>query len=476
MESTATDRSYPGRTVRGASLKPLKPLAALGLAIALSAFAPRPAHAFCGFFVGKADTQLFNKSSQVAIVRDGDRTILTLANDFKGEMTDFALVVPVPAVLEREQIHVGDQRLLRHLDEYSAPRLVEYTDPDPCPRYPNSAPMALGAFRRERALEDGALQKAGAALGVKVEAQYTVGEYDIVLLSAKESNGLESWLLQNGYRIPRKAALALAPYVRQEMKFFVAKVNLKEQKKAGFQGLRPIQIAFESPRFMLPIRLGMANADGPQDLIVYALTRSGRVESTNYQTARVPSDVNLPESVQGQFGPFYEAAFARSVAAHDKRAVLTEYAWNMASCDPCSAQPLSREELRGLGVFWLDGEAGQQSGLMPRRIGGGTDVTLTRLHVRYDAEHFPEDLMFQETGDRQTFQARYVMNHPFRGDTSCEQGRHYLERLRTRRQEEARTLAELTGWDLGEIRTQMGQDPADPAAAKPWWKRIWQPE
>jgi hypothetical protein len=333
--------------------------------------------------------------------------------------------------------------------------------------------MAFGSRGRALAGRDAAREpKAAAALGVKVEAEYTVGEYDIVLLSAKESNGLESWLLQNGYRVPRKAALALAPYVRQEMKFFVAKVNLKEQKKAGFQGLRPIQIAFESPRFMLPIRLGMANAEGPQDLIVYALTRSGRVESTNYQTAKVPSDVNLPESVQGRFGPFYEAAFARSVAAHDKRAVLTEYAWNMASCDPCSAQPLSREELRKLGVFWLDGGGGQP-GAMPVRA--GTDVTLTRLHVRYDAEHFPEDLMFQETGDRQTFQARYVMNHPFRGDTSCEQGRQYLARLRVRRQEEARTLAELTGWDLGEIRSQMGQDPADPAAAQPWWKSIWQP-
>jgi hypothetical protein len=484
MESTAADRlrsARAARTVRRATLKTLPSLAALGLAVGLSVFTARPAHAFCGFFVGKADTQLFNKSSQVAIVRDGDRTVLTLANDFKGALTDFALVVPVPAVLEREQIHVGDPQLLKHLDDYSAPRLVEYHDPDPCPRYPFPPPMALGARSKASGATDSVFEaKVAQALGVKVEAEYTVGEYDIVLLSAKESNGLETWLLQNGYRIPRKAALALAPYVRQEMKFFVAKVNLKEHTKAGFQGLRPLQIAFDSPRFMLPIRLGMANAEGPQDLIVYALTRSGRVESTNYQTAKVPSDVNLPESVQGRFGPFYEAAFARSVAAHDKRAVLTEYAWNMASCDPCSAQPLSPDELRRLGVFWLDGGGFQPGGRglpggMPIRPGVSGDVMLTRLHVRYDAEHFPEDLMFQVTGDRQTFQARYVMNHPFRGDTSCEMGREYLARLRVRRQEEARTLAELTGWDLGEIRSQMGPDPAEPAAARQWWKNLWQP-
>ncbi|GAC1604010.1 MAG: hypothetical protein NVS4B10_16830 [Myxococcales bacterium] len=330
----------------------MRPLAALGLALALSSLAARPARAFCGFFVGKADAQLFNKSSQVAIVRDGDRTVLTLANDFKGDLTDFALVVPVPAVLQREQIHVGDRQLLQHLDAYSAPRLVEYTDPDPCPRYPYGPPMAAAMRAKSRAAEEGARDgRAEVALGVKVEAQYTVGEYDIVLLSAQESNGLETWLVRNGYRMPRKAALALAPYVRQGMKFFVAKVNLKEQRKAGFQELRPIQIAFESPRFMLPIRLGMANAEGPQDLIVYALTRTGRVESTNYQTAKVPTDVDLPESVQARFGPFYEAAFARAVAAHDQRAVLTEYAWNMASCDPCASPPLSHEELRALGVF-----------------------------------------------------------------------------------------------------------------------------
>ena len=93
--------------------------------------APR-ASAFCGFYVGKADTQLFNDSSQVALVRDGERTVLTMSNDYRGPLSDFALVVPVPTVLEREQIHVGNRKLLEHLDAYSAPRLVEYFDPDPC--------------------------------------------------------------------------------------------------------------------------------------------------------------------------------------------------------------------------------------------------------------------------------------------------------------------------------------------------------
>ena len=36
---------------------------------------------FCGFYVAKADTKLFNKASQVVIVRDGDRTVMRINSE-----------------------------------------------------------------------------------------------------------------------------------------------------------------------------------------------------------------------------------------------------------------------------------------------------------------------------------------------------------------------------------------------------------
>ena len=57
---------------------------------------------------------------------------MTMANDFKGELKEFAVVIPVPTFLKREQIHVGEKSLVDHLDAYSAPRLVEYFDANPC--------------------------------------------------------------------------------------------------------------------------------------------------------------------------------------------------------------------------------------------------------------------------------------------------------------------------------------------------------
>jgi len=428
------------------------------LAAAMLACATQ-AQAFCGFYVGKADAGLFNEASQVILVRDGNRTVISMLNDYKGELTEFALVVPVPEVLQRGQVNVGDRRLFERIDGFSAPRLAEYHDDDPCAR---------------RALEEMQMQRMAPAsialdsvprrrsLGVTVEAAYTVGEYDIVMLSAKQSDGLETWLVENGYRIPAGASRALKPYIRQQMKFFVAKVNLKEQAKTGLTFLRPLQFAFESEKFMLPLRLGMVNARGPQDLIVYVLTKSGRVESTNYRTVKLPANMDVPVFVRSDFNRFYKALFTQQAKRENHRVVFTEYFWDMSWCDPCAGDPLSPDELRKSGVFWLDGEDGRT---------GPSKVMLTRLHVRYTPATFPEDLMFQETGDRENFQTRYVLRHPWQGDdNTCPAAAQYRESVRKRQQLEATTLASLTGWEIGTIRNRMGLTaPSDDK----WWARLW---
>jgi hypothetical protein len=388
-------------------------------------------------------------------------------------------VVPVPVVLQKGQVHIGSRELFQKIDAYSSPRLVEYPDPDPCPV---NMPMAMGAV-------GGAAQSFSAqiaerreanALGVKIEAEYTVGEYDIVILSAKQSDGLEIWLQQNGYKIPFGARRALEPYIKTDMKFFVAKVNLQEHKATGLTYLRPLQFAFESPKFMLPIRLGMINAQGPQDLVVYMLTQNGRVETTNYRTVKVPTGMDIPEYVRNEFGDFYKAVFDEQVKRNDMRAVFTEYVWNMGWCDPCAGPPLTRDELRSLGVFWLDDQPGgavpmYRGGAMmpyPQPMGGPLPVMLTRLHVRYDADTFPEDLIFQETQDQQNYQARYVMHIPWNGSpNACEAARNYFEELNRRKAREAETLADLTGWNLQDVIKKAGLTPG--TEPRPWWQGLW---
>ncbi|MEM8674676.1 MAG: DUF2330 domain-containing protein [Cyanobacteria bacterium P01_G01_bin.67] len=420
----------------------------------------KPVLAFCGFYVAKADSSLYNQASQVIIARDGDRTVLTMSNDYQGEVKDFAMVVPVPVILTEEQVHINNAKIIERLDGFSAPRLVEYFDEDPCNVSNLASPRdfisaELPTFQKSRQVEED--------LGVTVEEQFSVGEYDIVILSAKESDGLETWLIQNDYKIPRGAKELLQPYIKQNLKFFVAKVNLEEFDSSGFEKLRPISIAFESPKFMLPIRLGMMNANGDQDLLVYLLSPKGQVELTNYRTVKVPSDSEVPEFVKSEFKDFYTAMFQKSYEQENKQVAFLEYAWDMSTCDPCSAEPLNQEELKNAGVFWLN----QQNS---SNRWGGNNVFITRLHVRYSRDKFPEDLKFQSTSDRSNFQGRYVIRHPFTGTISCDAGREYRQSVRERQEREATTLASLTGWQLEEIRDRIKFVEAKPIQ---WWNNIW---
>jgi hypothetical protein len=432
------------------------------------------AMAFCGFYVGGADAKLFNKASQVVIARDGNRTILTMANDFQGDVKNFAMVVPVPVAIKKEQVHIGNRKTIEKLDSFSQPRLVEYFDPDPCEVMDRKKEQAMMDTRPVPAPATIARRSRQPDLGVTVEDSFKVNEYEILILSAKDSNGLETWLTQNGYNIPKGASQVLRPYIKQNLKFFVAKIDLKELDKSGGV-LRPIQIAYESPKFMLPIRLGTINARGEQDLVVYVLSPKGRAELTNYRTVKVPTGAEIPEYIKSEFGEFYKATFQKVYEREQKKVAFLEYAWSTSNCDPCSTEPPSQTELKEAGVFWLDEGNNPQPSRRRRQVSSG-DTFITRLHVRYTRDKFPEDLMFQETGNRENFQGRYVMNHPFKGTTSCEAGKKYRQALRPRLEREAGNLANLTGWSIRNINTKIDFSIADPQAqsdSDPFWRSVW---
>lgn len=393
------------------------------------------AQAFCGFYVARADGELFNESSKVVFVRDGTRSVITVSSDYRGPALEFALVMPTPEVLPEAAIRTVEGETLAHLDAYSAPRLVEYHDTDPCePR------VVIGVTTT--ALAEGAPLSGPAALGVTVEAEYAVGVYDVAILSAEQSDGLATYLRQEAYQIPEGAEAVMAPYIENGMKFFVARVNLDRHEAAESAELPPLQLSFTSRAFMLPLQLGKINAAGEQDVLVMALTRTGRVEAANYANARIPSEIEVPGFVRDRFGEFYRRIYDVAAAPDT---VLTEYVWDMAWCDPCAADPLSVAQLRELGADWVEDNDG------PAR-----DVFITRLHFRYGPDEFAEDLFLRETGDTENFQGRYIIRNPFDGPLQCAPedeetlqvfADEYLVNTKERLIREGDTLARLTGWD-----------------------------
>ncbi len=407
----------------------------LVLGILLGLWMPLPAAAFCGFYVAKADGALYNQSSKVVFVRDRGRSVITMSSDYRGAARDFALIVPMPRVPKREDIATVSAKTVTHLDAYTAPRLVEYFDENPCgmPVYMIEEPVVVDEARGAGGKRKPVYRRAD-ALGVRIKAEYAVGDYDILILKAQQSDGLIAFLTGEGYKLPDGAAPVLGRYIKGGMKFFVARVNLKRHSASKAKELPPLRISFRSRAFMLPIQLGKLNSAGSQDALFFMLSRRGRVETANYRQTALPTGRDVPVFVEKLFGPFYRAAFDKVVGPEG--GIVMEYAWDMQWCDPCAADPLSGDELRELGVSWL------KSGDSP-----GKDVYVTRLHARYAPGQMAQDPVFRLTRNRDNFQGRYVMNHPFEGKVTCKAGRKYIRRTRLRLRREALDLAEMTGWD-----------------------------
>lgn len=439
--------------------------AKLGTALvaAFVATVPAAAHAFCGFYVSGADAKLFNNATQVVLMREGKRTVMAMQNNYQGPPEDFAMVVPVPVVLQEENVKTLSDTLFDRVDALAAPRLVEYWEQDPCAPQPEYDKMASGvAFAPGAVAEGGAPQD----LGVTIEAKFEVGEYQIVILSAKDSTGLDTWLRQEKYKIPEGAEPLLRPYVQSGMKFFVAKVDTKKVKfKDGQAMLSPLRFHYDSPEFVLPVRLGMINSAGTQDLIVHILARGQRYEVANLPNATIPTNLDVKDEARKRFGEFYAALFDRTQETNPG-AVITEYSWDASTCDPCPTPALEPHELATLGYDVLytpmpapkDGKQAQgkpkdaveqllaaSPAQMTQPPQPPSGFVLTRLHVRYGKNGLADDLVFKAappiaggremmSGDGKleqgaqassynNFQARYAIRHAWTGPIECENPR-----------------------------------------------------
>ena len=399
----------------------LAAVAALGVVAAV----PATADAFCGFYVGGAGAEMFNDATQVVLLRDGTKTVVSMQNRYAGPLENFALVVPVPQVLMEANVKTLDEEIFTKIDTLTSPRLVEYWEQDPC----NVNQWEREASPTAGGVNNGAVDDADGGGSVVVEAQFKVGEYEIVILSTEDSTALETWLDANDYSIPDGAAPYFEPYVQSDMYFFVAKVDVDEVTfKDGQAVLSPLRFHYDTADFALPVRLGMINSAGKQDLIVYTLGKNQRYELANYPNTTIPTNIEVVDDVRNDFPGFYRSLFERTVK-ENPGAAITEYAWPATGCDPCPGPvTLQPEDLETLGAD----------------VVGDQDYwsyVVTRIHMRYDKDDIGEDLMFKEAdpivGGREwrdqdgkletgatpdsynNFQARYIIRHRWEGEVAC---------------------------------------------------------
>ncbi len=275
-----------------------------------------------------------------------------MVNDFQGDAKDFAVVIPVPTFLEKDQIHVGNQATVDHLDAYSAPRLVEYWDPDPvatdadeshgCRAEWRDGHMAHGEDRdRCPGRED-----RGAVHGRRVRHRAALRRAE-----RRAGNVADRERLQDSRRGERRAGRLH----QAEDALLRGQGEPGGESQGGLQlpasdpgGLRKPQVHAAHP----PGHGQCQRAAGTFRLCVDARRAGWRPPTTapwNYPpawTCRSTSRTSSPTSTA-------PCSPSRS-RQQDGKAVFKEYAWDMGWCDPCAAEPLSADELRSLGVFWQE--------------------------------------------------------------------------------------------------------------------------
>ncbi len=219
------------------------------------------------------------------------------------------------------------------------------------------------------------------------------------------------------------------------MKFFVAKVDpAKVTFVDGRAALSPLRFHYDSDEFALPIRLGLANSSGTQDLIVNILAPHQRYEVSDYANVTIPTNIDVAASVNDKFGAFYAALFDRTVEKHPG-AVVTEYAWRATTCDPCPGPALDQGDFLTLGADVLSGSQDEPAAY------SNADFVLTRLHARYGKDR-KDDLRFKDArpiaggrehlvsgtkleegavaAEQNNFQGRYAVRHVWTGPLTCD--------------------------------------------------------
>lgn len=393
---------------------------------------PATAHAFCGTYVGSGDGGALTAStSQVILARSGDRTTLTFTNDYQGDQRAFAMVMPVPEVLAEEDVRVVESSLFDALNAYSSPRLVayscwdlgygEYWDEGDDWGRSWGCGLRDDVYDTDFDLDPGGGE--GGSLDVTVEETFTVGAYEIVVLTSEESSDLLTWLQREGYGVSDEAEAVLAEYIEADQAFLAAKVSL-DAAPGEAVWLPPLQVSYETPVMGLPIKLGTLNSPGSQDVILHVLTSGseGAVQIANLPEVKVEGDDNeacmlRDASEPGVVPARFLADFSSAVEEVGGSAYTRFHAWDLSTvttsmkCDPCP--PLL--EVPGERVLTSLGLTAEEA----------RTATLSALRVRYRSD-ITEDLVLYGTGATDPRdQVRYIVHDPALQDhfPVCGEGR-----------------------------------------------------
>lgn len=204
-----------------------------------------------GMFVSESQWKLLREKGAIteveqkaAIFYSEGTEKLVISPAYKGEASDFAWVVPVPA---RPTVSIVKGALFHELAELAIKR------------------------PKGRAKSDALV-----STGVTVLERKTVGAYDVAVLKATQGKGLLGWLKTNGYRVPNSALPVISYYVRSDWHFAACRIKTPSNSKGLATGtLAPLQLTFKTKQPIYPMRMSAVNLSEFDVLVYLVIPRKG---------------------------------------------------------------------------------------------------------------------------------------------------------------------------------------------------------
>lgn len=117
---------------------------------------------------------------------------------------------------------------------------------------------------------------------VTVHRRETVGSYETVVISAQKADELLDWLQTNGFATPKNITPVIADYIKDGWVFAAARLSRTEQN--GGSAIHPLMFTFPTQKPVYPMRLtGVGNGNLKVDLYVFGAQRA---KADNFKVSR----------------------------------------------------------------------------------------------------------------------------------------------------------------------------------------------
>ncbi|HTJ80509.1 MAG TPA: DUF2330 domain-containing protein [Polyangiaceae bacterium] len=332
-----------------------------------------PSVAQAQLVVGKSDPK--PTEQRVIVLREGDRSIVTLSARVDAKAERVAWLYPIDAVGDGGVDALAptpvDPKIVRAVADVSGPKIQEYWELDPCELHtaigPGPGPSS-GSDAAPKPKDDASASKAPG--------------FDVSLVHGKLDDAKDA-LKKKGLELPKSAEAALSAYLDAGKTIVVADVATKDLDGGR---LPPLRIETTSTAFTLPTRLA-ATREGAA-LEIFVIAPGVRFEAESEPNVAAFTNLDVGVAAKGGLPSLFERLRARSLA-DQPGALLTEYAWRASGCDQC-ASPLDQATFDALGLRVLpSAKEGKQGEVLVHadavsNTPGGPDALRSALGACYE--------------------------------------------------------------------------------------------